>query len=292
MTLASVSRSVDPHPGADQGPEYGRVFGEIYDHVFPRDARADTTAGFLRALAPGPDAVFVEQGVGSGRIAVPLAARGAVVTGLDTSPDLVRAADRAARAAGVRLRLLTADIRQWSEAGGADVVYCVCATLSMLATRADQAAAIAAAARTLRPGGALVVETHLPAHVHRLHAGRRDAMFRVPLPGVDGGLRMAAVLDPTRSTWTVRHRWTRAGVDREMTELSLLIAPDELDTLAAARGLVPRARLGGWDAGAAHDAGPSYVAVYRSRRAASGRVGPRGDAPPATPDPSASPDPL
>ncbi|WP_157970582.1 class I SAM-dependent methyltransferase [Nakamurella deserti] len=263
MLTASPARR-DAGADGDQGPGYGRLFGEIYDRVFPHDDRAAVTAGFLRALAPRPGAVFVEQGVGSGRIAVPLAARGGVVTGLDTSPDLLRAGRAAAAAAGVAVRYIEADIRRWTEPGLADVVYCVCATVSMLPTRADQAAAVAAAARTLRPGGALVVETHLPGHVRALHAGRAEAVFVVPVAGLDGGLRMTATLDAPTGRWSVRHRWTAAGADREASEESLLIEPDDLDSVAAAHGLVPEARHGSWDATAAADAGPSYIAVYRA----------------------------
>ena len=73
-------------PDHDAAP-YGDRMAEIYDEWFAVPSDTEDTVGFLSDLAgPGP---VLELGIGTGRIALPLAQRGYEVHGVDSSEAMV-----------------------------------------------------------------------------------------------------------------------------------------------------------------------------------------------------------
>jgi SAM-dependent methyltransferase len=118
----------------------------------------------LAARAGGP---VLELGVGTGRLAVPLAAAGYAVTGVDLDPAmLARAEARGAATPGARgrLRLVEADMRdvRLPDAGEYRLAFIALNSLLVLEDRASQAAAVRTMAAHLAPGGIAVVDVWLP----------------------------------------------------------------------------------------------------------------------------------
>src|SRR5260370_18760038 len=66
---------------------YGERIAEVYDLFYGRRDNPETVADFLAPLAGKRRAL--ELGIGTGRIAIPLAARGVRVMGIDASPAMV-----------------------------------------------------------------------------------------------------------------------------------------------------------------------------------------------------------
>ena len=251
---------------AAQPTAYGRQFDDVYDALFPADASADQAAAFLAALGPaagggGPATRFAEFGVGTGRVALRLAGRGGSVVGADLSPELLARAAAAAGAQGLPLELVTADIRHWTAPQPADVAYCVCATISMLAEPAEHRQVVANLAASVRPGGHVVVETHSPERVRRLHAGGGPVEFTTPLAGSAEGLHSMSQLDGGH--WTVDYRWTDPR-PRTAREHSRLIEPTELVALARSVGLDPVDTVSSWTGDPLDPLSPTYVAVFRA----------------------------
>ncbi len=128
------------------------------------------------ALADRAGGSVLELGVGSGRLAVPLAEAGWTVTGVDNDPAMLdRARARAARAgaaAAGRLQLVLADMERLGVPGGAGTAgaiptdhrlgFIALNSLMLLADRAAQAGALRALAEHLAPGGLAVVDMWLP----------------------------------------------------------------------------------------------------------------------------------
>lgn len=86
---------------------YGRSFADVYDAWYPTDEVTGATVAHVAALA-GPGGSVLELGVGTGRLALPLAERGLSVTGLDASPDML---DRlAAKDPDGRVRAVPGDV--------------------------------------------------------------------------------------------------------------------------------------------------------------------------------------
>lgn len=123
---------------------------------------------------------IVDAGGGTGGFAVPLASLGHHVTVIDPSPDSLAAAQRRAAEMRVPLRAVqgdAADLAGLAGEGSADVVLCH----SVLEYVDSPAAAMAAIARVLRPGGVVSVlaASAVAAVVHRALAGRFDDARRL-----------------------------------------------------------------------------------------------------------------
>jgi SAM-dependent methyltransferase len=118
------------------------------------------------ALAARADGRILELGVGSGRLAVPLAAAGWSVTGVDLDPAMLARARARAAAAGpetaARLELVEGDARTLRLADRFRLAIVPLNSLLLFGDRASQAAAIQALADHLEPGGIGVVDAWLP----------------------------------------------------------------------------------------------------------------------------------
>ena len=257
--------AADAQDAWDQSTTYGRMFAGVYDELFPSDADAQRTAEVLHELA-GPGCRALELGVGTGRVAVPLARRGTDVTGVDSSRELLHLAARTGSQAEVELELVRADLRTWDSTERYDLVFCVCATISMFASREEQARVLAVAARALRPSARLVVETHSPARVQALHVREDTVLFSTDVPGLPGGLLSRSHVRRGTSRWSLEHVWWSDGERHRAEEHSLLTPPHVLDDLARAVGLRPVCRWSDWLGSPADPLSPTYVSVYARPR--------------------------
>lgn len=118
----------------------------------------DDDLGLYMELAAGRD--VLELGCGTGRIAVPLAAAGSRVTGVDISPAMLAAAHE--RAEGLPLRLVEGDMRTLDLGERFGAVFVPLGGLQHMTTAAEVAAALAVVARHLAPGGQAVVDVEAP----------------------------------------------------------------------------------------------------------------------------------
>ncbi len=151
------------------------------------DARTVVVRDILHAVISGLVAEtgrsrldIVDAGGGTGGFAVPLAGQGHTVTVLDPSPDSLAAAQRRAAEMAVPLRAVqgeVSDLAALAGPDGADLVLCH----SVLEYVDAPAAAMAAVAGVLRPGGAVSVlaSSAVAAVLHRALAGRFDEARRL-----------------------------------------------------------------------------------------------------------------
>lgn len=107
----------------------------------------------------------VELGVGTGRVALPIAAAGIDVIGIDSSEGMLAVCRERARAAGVqaRLDLRLGDLRDPPAGGPVPLVICPFRTYLHLRDDPDRRQAIAAARRLLDAGGRFVFDVFAPA---------------------------------------------------------------------------------------------------------------------------------
>ena len=161
----------------------------------------------------------VDAGGGTGGFAVPLASQGHAVTVVDPSPDSLAAAQRRAAEAGVPLRAVQGDAADLAALAGeknADLVLCH----SVLEYVDSPAAAMAAIAAVLRPGGAVSVlaASAVGAVIHRALAGRFDDARRL-LAGISAA--GAPGIDNSGPVLTRTRRFTLAGVTGLIEEAGL-----------------------------------------------------------------------
>ncbi|HEY5988357.1 MAG TPA: methyltransferase domain-containing protein [Streptosporangiaceae bacterium] len=161
----------------------------------------------------------VDAGGGTGGFAVPLACLGHDVTVVDPSPDSLAAAQRRAAEMKVPLRAVQGDAADLAGVTGersADLVLCH----SVLEYVDSPAAAMAAIARVLRPGGAVSVLTAsaVAAVIHRALTGRFEEARRL-LAGIGAG--RAADQTSADPRTTLLRRFTLAAVTDLIEEAGL-----------------------------------------------------------------------
>ncbi|MFF5372604.1 class I SAM-dependent methyltransferase [Streptomyces sp. NPDC013187] len=242
---------------------YGLQFGGWYDRIYPKDGLAGLTAKKLASLHPNHGLGTLELGVGTGRIAIPLSRETGEVVGVDSSPEMLSTLEKDVTAAGAAVEGVRGDIRTYTDDRQYGLVYCVCGTLSMLLTPADQQQAVSRAAERLAPGGVLVVETHNRSGILAWHGDQHRMTYFVPYPEPGTGLQTHSTLAPERDLWQCSHIWFEAdGTSRVGTEMSRLTAPEEVDGYAAAAGLRCEARYADWNLAPYTPQGAMFVSVY------------------------------
>jgi SAM-dependent methyltransferase len=126
----------------------------------------DPVVGFL--AGPAGDGRALEFGIGTGRIALPLAERGVPVHGIDLSKAMVARLRAKPGAAGIGVTI--GDFATTTVEGSFTLVYLVFNTINNLTTQAAQVACFRNAAAHLEPGGCFVIEVGIP-ELRRLPPG-------------------------------------------------------------------------------------------------------------------------
>lgn len=117
-------------------------------------------ASFYERLVELHGARVLELGVGTGRIAAPLAEAGAKVTGVDVSPGMLEIARE--RIGGLLVTFVEGDIRAVKLRGRFDLVIAPLGTLQHMETPSDFVAALTTMARHLTDGGVAVIDVESP----------------------------------------------------------------------------------------------------------------------------------
>ncbi|MGE0045760.1 MAG: class I SAM-dependent methyltransferase, partial [Hyphomonadaceae bacterium] len=140
------------------GPEtFGELNAEDYDALHD-PGTTDEAVALLAEIAPGKR--VLELAIGTGRIALPLAAKGFEVSGIDASPDMLAKLKTKEGAAAIETRV--ADMASFDLGRRFDLVFLVFNTLFNLTTQESQVRCFARAAAHLAPGGHFLVETVTP----------------------------------------------------------------------------------------------------------------------------------
>ena len=117
------------------------------------------TVDFLVELAG--EGAALELGIGTGRIALPLAARGVRVHGIDLSPDMV--AQLRAKPGGGEIPVTIGDFSTSRVGETFSLVYLVFNTINNLTTQDAQVACFESVAAQLEPGGCFAIEVGVPS---------------------------------------------------------------------------------------------------------------------------------
>lgn len=235
---------------------YGESFADVYDEWYHDVTDASATVELLRGL--GGDGDYLELGVGTGRIAVPLAATGARVTGVDSSPAMIERLATKASSAGVRVEAHLGDMVDDLPTGPFDVVYVTFNTLFNVCDADRQRRVFSEVARRLRPGGRFVVEAFVP-DPQRPAGGT----VGVRTMAVDRVVLVADVHHPDRQTVDGQIiEITESGGVR-LRPFSIRYCPvEELDSMARSAGLALMERTEG-PGGPPFDGGSSsHVSIW------------------------------
>ena len=233
---------------------FGEDAAAVYDDVSRRGDESATVT-FLEQLAAGGAAL--ELGIGTGRIALPLAARGVAVRGIDISPAMV---DRLrAKPGGEQIPVTIGDFADVAVEGTYRLVFVVFNTLFNLLTQEDQVRCFENVATRLTDDGSFVVEAFVPAFLIRL---RNDQYVDAEAVAVDEVRLDMGRHDPV----TQRLDETHVSLSREGVRLYPVVSryawPSELDLMARIAGLHLVHRWAGWDREPFTSASSGHVSVY------------------------------
>ncbi|MFI5610076.1 class I SAM-dependent methyltransferase [Amycolatopsis sp. NPDC051903] len=208
----------------------------------------------LAALADGGR--VLEFAVGTGRVAVPLAALGVPVTGVELSRAmLARLREKADEAT---VPVVVGDMATATAPGRFTLVYLVYNTISNLLTQAEQVECFRNAARHLSPGGRFVVELGVP-DLRVLPPGQAGLVFHSE-PGYFG----MDTYDTVRQH-LVSHHVTFGDTRQARLARSphRYIWPAELDLMGQLAGFELESRHADWTGGEFTGESRSHVSVYR-----------------------------
>ncbi|WGD37475.1 class I SAM-dependent methyltransferase [Lysinibacter sp. HNR] len=244
--------------------DYGTQFAEIYDDLFPREHITDADTSWLAEHIPPGSPHILELGVGTGRVALPLwetlTRRGdtPMFVGIDISREMLN--QLATKDPHAHIDRRQGDIAHEDlGSNGYDTILCLCATISMLTDHTAQQDTFRAAAKALKPGGHLIVETHNSALIQALNPSGAGA-YAVPYPG---GQRMLVTFSELNGNqWTVNHCWINNGVATFGNESSSVTTLAELDTYATEAGLTPVTHTSGLSGNPLQDHDATVCATY------------------------------
>ncbi|MDJ0768829.1 MAG: class I SAM-dependent methyltransferase [Ilumatobacter sp.] len=238
---------------------YGDAFADVYDEWYRGISDVDTTVAVLAELAG--DGPLLELGVGTGRLALPLArTTGVAVVGIDTSRamlDLLAERDRDGT-----VDVIVGDMVRDLPDGPFTMAFVAYNTLFNLLGDGEQRACFAAVADRLVPGGRFVVEAFVPEDPPR----RGDHLEIRELTATCVVLS-ASVHHPDDQTAEGQFiELTEAGGVRLRPWSVRYATPAQLDEMAAAAGLELEHRWSGFERSAFDDDASRHVSTYRKIR--------------------------
>jgi len=217
---------------------FGEDVAEMYRDVQRGDEMA--AVAFLEQLAGrGP---ALELGIGAGRIALPLAARGIRVDGVDISPEMI--AQLRAKPGGDEISVTIGNLADVSAPGVYRLIFVVWNTLFNLLTQEDQVRCFENVADHLTDDGSFVVEAFVPVFLYRL---RNDQYVDAEAIRVDEVRLDVLRHDIAMQMIEESHvSLSSAGV-RLNPVVQRYAWPSELDLMARIAGLRLQNRWSGWN---------------------------------------------
>ncbi len=248
---------MDGYTASTYGDRFADVYDDWYGEITDADACAEAVASLARRTG-GSTPTVVELGVGTGRLAFPLADQGLRVVGIDASEAML---ERLRGKPGAdRITLHCADLGAMAALDLAPVGVALLAfnTLFNLTTEDAQLACLRRCAEWLDQGGSVVIEAFVPA-ADLASTGRRLEPTRISADEVV--LTVSEVLDDGHTVLGQHIHVSNAGITLRPWNLRML-DPDALDALCAQAGLTLTDRWSDWDGtafGTGHD---RHVSVY------------------------------
>lgn len=240
---------------------YGERIAEVYDSWFGVPKNIEAAVEFLDALAGKGRAL--ELGIGTGRIAIPLAARGVRVSGIDASAAMVQ--KMRGKPGGENIAVAIADFAGVPAKGSFSLIYVVFNTFFGLLSQQQQLRCFARVAKRLGRDGAFVIEAFVP-DLARFDHGQRTSAIHV---GTDDAYIDVQIHDAPNQRVRVQHLVISANGVRLYPVQLRYAYPSELDLMAQLAGMRLRARWGGWNREPFTAASQTHVSVYELAPSAS-----------------------
>ena len=239
---------------------YGDKIAEVYDRMYPMRADVGPSVDALANLSGSGPAL--ELGIGTGRIAIPLAAHGVEVHGIDASEAIV--AKMRAKPGGDDIPVTIGDFSEFSISDDGQpkkfsLVYVVFNTLFQATSQEAQVQCFRSVAAHLTDDGIFLVEAFVPDQTRftrnqNISAGRVES----DLVSIDISRH-----DPVRQLVHSQHVFIgETGINLYPVQVRYSWH-SELDLMAQLAGMRLRERWGDWDGSPFTASSEYHISIYR-----------------------------
>ena len=234
---------------------YGDAFADVYDDWYQQVTDVEGTADLISDLSGGLE--VLELGVGTGRLALPIARQGVPVSGVDASPEMLKRLT--ARDSEGLVRSHLADMAEWLPSGPYKIIFCAYNTFFNLVGDDDQERCLSLVSDRLSADGLFIIEAFVPSNYSYL-----------PTRGVESRhLSDATVLNITireKMSGVVRGQSVQFGNNGVVLRpwRIRIRTPDELDQIAAVHGLKLLERWQDWNQSTFTSSSDHHISVYAS----------------------------
>jgi hypothetical protein len=240
-----------------KGYEPVMSFDEDVAATYPSARRGDEAAAvaFLENLSNGGAAL--ELAIGAGRIALPLAARGVPVDGVDFSPAML--AQLKAQPGGDNIPVTTGDFVDVPVEGAYNLIYIVWNSFFNVLTQDDQVRCFQNVSEHLTVDGSFVIEAFVPAFLYEL---RQEQYVNAEAVEMDEVRLDVLRHDSATQTIDENHVSLSAAGIHLAPVVQRYAWPSELDLMARLAGLKLKQRWGGWEGEPFDSKSEMHVSVY------------------------------
>ena len=231
---------------------YGERHAGIYDDWY--SSCDETTIAILAGLARGGR--VLELGIGTGRIALPLAMRGVDISGIDASSTMI---DRLrAKAAGNEIPVRTGNFADVDIEGEFSLIFVASGTFFVLLSQEEQARCFRNAAQHLTSGGVFLVEGSVPD----LSRYRDGQVIRASKVTADMVSLHVAIHEPGEQRIASQQIIINESKTRMYPAQFRYAWPSELDLMARLAGLRLRERWANWRCDPFSSKSNNHVSIY------------------------------
>ncbi len=234
---------------------YGERIAPVYDDWYPSGDNSVAAVALLTELA-GDRGPALELGIGTGRIAIPLAAAGIEVRGVDASEAMVSKLH--AKPGGGAIPVTMGDFADVPVDGEFGLVYIAFNTLFALTTQDQQLRCFENVAAHLAPNGLFLLEAFVP-NLPRFTRHQNVSAIAIETDEVRLDV---SIHDPVTQQIRSQHLLLGESGVRLYPVVVRYAWPSELDLMARLAGLRLRDRWGGWRREPFTADSTSHVSVY------------------------------
>jgi len=244
---------MEPADDATYTDETAEVYDDWFGGYLGGTAIVDRLAELAVAGGPGP---VLELGIGTGRVALPLAERGVEVHGVDGSEAMV--AQLRAKPGGDRIAVTIGDFSDVPVEGPFALIFVAAGTFFELQSQDAQVRCFENVARRLRPGGLFAFDAPVP------HTGRRqgDVDTHVIPTTEDRLIVRFRKFDLVAQRYTSNYLVVEDGRARHLKVRFRYAWPSELDLMARLAGLQLKERTSGWRGEPFSGSSSLHVSIY------------------------------
>jgi SAM-dependent methyltransferase len=235
---------------------YGDRIAEVYDAWY--EERLDPTAAVELLAGLFRSGRALELGIGTGRVALPLAARGVKVEGIDASVEMI--AKLRGKPGGNDIPVHMGDFADVDVEGSYSLVYIPFTTFFALASQAEQLRCMRNVGAHLDEGGSFVLDAFVPD----LSRYTNNQCAVVAAVEVDHVILDVSIHDPLSQTITSSHVLLGEGGPVRLYPVMVRYAwPAELDAMALASGLELSERLADYERAPFTGKSTRHVSIYK-----------------------------